>query len=160
MQGIFVETFIWISLTYAFCRCKTMLHRETQSLTYNFLSSLFFFFFYYHQPHGQRVRLFSTHLWAFLPFPPFFFCLFRTLSSKKLDLSRVSAIRTSGSYEKLRLLDLCQPYNLTFVGSNCFTSISELVNCITSSRIYMKKFFLKHVPLFYASKKNKNCLKQ
>lgn len=65
--------FIRISLTYAFCRCKTMLHRETRSLTYNFLSSLFFF--YYHQPHGQRIRLFSTHLWAFLPFPLFFFFL-------------------------------------------------------------------------------------
>lgn len=45
---------------------------------------------------------------TFLPFPllfTFFFLVFLKLSSEKLELCRISAIRTSGGYEELRLFD-------------------------------------------------------
>lgn len=132
--------FIRISLTYAFCRCKTMLHRETtRSLTYNFLSSLFFLFFFTTTSLLVKGSDFSPRIFELFFLSLFFllFCLFRTLSSKKLDLSRVSAIRTSGFVlEKLRLLDLCQPCNLTFVGNNALANLLTVLH--TSVHSYKK----------------------
>lgn len=75
-QEIFLETFI---LSFEFLlpmlfvvakRCYTVRLLEAW-LIISCPPFFFFFFFYYHQPLGQRIRLFSTHLWAFLPFPLF-----------------------------------------------------------------------------------------
>lgn len=130
MEEIFIETFI---LSFEFLlpmlfvvakRCYTV-----RLEAWLIISCPPFFFFTTTNPMVKGSD-FSPRIFElfFLSLFFSFFCLFRTLSSKKLDLSRVSAIRTSGSYEKLRLLDLCQPYNLTFVGNNALANLLTVLH--------------------------------
>lgn len=129
-QEIFLETFI---LSFEFLlpmlfvvakRCYTV--RLLEAWLIISCPPFFFFFFFTTTSLLVKGSDFSPRIFELFFLSLFFllFCLFRTLSSKKLDLSRVSTIRTSGFVlEKLRLLDLCQPYNLTFVGNNALANL-------------------------------------